>query len=145
MFFSEDAMGGWQKEGGGKPHERHPSQKEFWTPPRTVRFPPPPLRCQCSVFPVRADQRSLVRFPPPIRFAPLHITAQFFFRENLDSHGLRYCCIFIDLLMPLFRGAVFDHGGVPENSPLAISVNGPFRILDLPFSDFNGPSPPRMP
>ena len=26
----------------------------------------------------------------------------------------------IDLLMGLFRGAVFQHGGVPENCPLAI-------------------------
>ena len=33
--------GGWKKEGGGKPHEGHPSQKGFWTPLRLVRFPPP--------------------------------------------------------------------------------------------------------
>ena len=38
---SEDAMGGWKKEGGGKPHEWHPSQKGVLDPPRTVRFPPP--------------------------------------------------------------------------------------------------------
>ena len=40
--ISEDAMGGWKKEGGGKPHEWHPSQKGVLDPPpRTVRFPPP--------------------------------------------------------------------------------------------------------
>ena len=27
LVSSEDAMGGWKKEGGGKPHEWHPSQK----------------------------------------------------------------------------------------------------------------------
>ena len=32
--------------------------------------------------------------------------------------------IFIDFLMGLYRGAVFQHGGVPENSPL--TLNGPF-------------------
>ena len=34
-------MGGWKKEGGGKPHESHPSQKGVWDLLRTVRFPPP--------------------------------------------------------------------------------------------------------
>ena len=38
---SEDAIGGWKKEGGGKPHEWHPSQKGVLDPPRTVRCPPP--------------------------------------------------------------------------------------------------------
>ena len=32
--------GGQKKEGGGKPHEGHPSQKRFWTPLRLVSFPP---------------------------------------------------------------------------------------------------------
>ena len=32
--------GGWKKGGGGKPHEGQPSQKGFWTPLRSVRFPP---------------------------------------------------------------------------------------------------------
>ena len=34
-------MGGWKKEGGGKPHEGHPSQKGVLDPLRLVRFPPP--------------------------------------------------------------------------------------------------------
>ena len=38
---SGDAMGGWKKEGGGKPHEWHPSQKGVLDLPRTVGFPPP--------------------------------------------------------------------------------------------------------
>ena len=47
--FSEDAMGGWKKEGGGKPHEWHPSQKGVLDPPSYGTFSTP-LRCQCSVF-----------------------------------------------------------------------------------------------
>ena len=44
----------------------------------------------------------------------------------------KFC--FIDLLMDLFRGAVYDHGGVPENSPLALmgrfaSLMGRFLTL----------------
>ena len=55
--------------------------------------------------------------------------------------------------MGLFRGAVFDHGGVPENSPLALMgrfaslmgrfpalmgrfpecLNGPFSLLKIPW------------
>ena len=31
----------------------------------------------------------------------------------------------MDLLKGLFRGAVFHHGGVPENSPLALMVRFP--------------------
>ena len=70
-----------------------PPKQGFWTPPRTVRFPPPSgvsaLSFLYKKLHNRADQklfwrgpkifgraRSLVRFPPPIRFAPLHITAQ---------------------------------------------------------------------
>ena len=37
-------MGGWKKEGGGKLTNDTPQKKKkrkgFWTPPRTVRFPP---------------------------------------------------------------------------------------------------------
>ena len=70
-----------------------PPKKGFLDPPRTVRFPPP--SGVSDLFFLyrnphdRADQklfwrgpkifgraRSLVRFPPPIRFAPPHITAQ---------------------------------------------------------------------
>ena len=75
-LISEDAVGGGKKRG----EENLTSST--------------PLRCQCSVLPVQkihdgADQklfgrgpkifgraRSLVRFPPPIRFAPPDITAQ---------------------------------------------------------------------
>ena len=47
----------------------------------------------------------------------------------------------IDLLMGLFRGAVFHHGGVPEN---CLSVNGAFPLLNGAFSLVNGPSPERL-
>ena len=59
----------------------------------------------------------------------------------------------IDLLTGLFRGAVFHHGGVPENCPLALvgrfpslmgrfptlmgrfpeCLNGPFSFLKIPW------------
>ena len=59
----------------------------------------------------------------------------------------------IDILMGLFRGAVFDHGGVPKNSPLALMghfaclmgrfsalmgrfpecLHGPFSLLRIPW------------
>ena len=50
--------------------------------------------------------------------------------------------LLIDLLMGLFRGAVFHPGGVPENYQLALMAR--FPILNGPFSGLNGP-PPRMP
>ena len=59
----------------------------------------------------------------------------------------------MDLLMGLFRGAGFHHGGVPENCPLALMgrspslvgrfptlmgcflecLNGPFSLLKIPW------------
>ena len=53
--------------------------------------------------------------------------------------------VIIDLLMGLFRGAVFHHGGVPENCPLALmgrfpSSMGPFLTLMGRFPEcLNGP------
>ena len=45
----------------------------------------------------------------------------------------------IDILMGLFRGAVFDHGWGARKLP--ISVNGAFPLLNGPFSDLNEPFP----
>ena len=53
--------------------------------------------------------------------------------------------IFIDLLMGLFRGAVFRHGGgalkqpikQPTDTPTS-TFNGPFSLVNGPFSDLNG-------
>ena len=90
---TEDAIGVWKKEGGGKPHEGHPSlPKRGLDPPRTVRFPP---RSGVSALfflyknPRQSRPEALLEesknfresalfgtFPPPIRFAPPHITAQ---------------------------------------------------------------------
>ena len=82
-----------------------PLKKGSWTPPRTVRFPPPQVSVlcfSCTKIHDRADQklfwrgpkvfgraRSLVRFPPPIRFAPPHVTAQFplGFPRKCDKEG----------------------------------------------------------
>ena len=53
----------------------------------------------------------------------------------------------IDLLMGLFRGAVFDHGRLPENCPLAFmghfpSLMGRFPSLMGHFPEgLNGPFP----
>ena len=48
--LTEDAMGGWKKEGGGKPHEgeKDTRSKKGFGPPRTVRFPPP--SCVSALF-----------------------------------------------------------------------------------------------
>ena len=43
----------------------------------------------------------------------------------------------IDLLMGLFRGAVFHHGGVPENCPLALMLDGPFSLLKIAWKTAN--------
>ena len=59
-------------------------------------------------------------------------------RQNIAKMGV----YFIDLLMGLFKGAVFDHGRLPENSPLALM--GRFPSLMGLFSDLNGQFP-RMP
>ena len=90
---SEDAMGGWKKRGVENLTNDTPPKKGFWTPPlvRYVFHPPQVsvLCFSCTKIHDRADQKlfwrgpnifgrahSLVSFPPPIRFAPPHITAQ---------------------------------------------------------------------
>ena len=94
MFHQRTPWGGGKKRGVENLMNDTPPKKGFWTPPLYGTFSTP-LRCQCSVFPVQKSTteqarssfgrgpkifgraRSLVRFPPPIRFAPPHITAQF--------------------------------------------------------------------
>ena len=69
--------GGCKKEGGWKTSRMIPIPKGDFGPP-LIQYVSTPLRCQCSVFPVQKSTteklfwraRSLVRFPPPIRFAP---------------------------------------------------------------------------
>ena len=93
--ISEDAKGGWKKERGRKTSRMTPLPKRGFGPP-LVRyvFHAPQVSVLCfsrTKIHDRADQklfwrgpkifgraRSLVRFPPPIRFAPPHITAQLF-------------------------------------------------------------------
>ena len=93
QHYSEDAMGGVEKGGGRKTSRITPLPKRGFGPPlvRYVFHPPQVsvLCFACTKIHDRADQkllwrgpkifgraRSLVRFPPPIRFAPPHITAQ---------------------------------------------------------------------
>ena len=90
---SEDAMGWVEKGGGWKTSRMTPLPKRGFGPPllRYVFHPPQvSVPCfSCTKIHDRADQklfwrgpkifgraRSLVRFAPPIRFAPPHITAQ---------------------------------------------------------------------
>ena len=95
VLFFRWRHGGWKKEGGGKPHEWHPSQKGVLDPPSYGTFSTP-LRCHCSVFPVQESTTEQSRssfggvqkfsgervlwyvFPPPYVLHPPHITAQFF-------------------------------------------------------------------
>ena len=92
-YVSEDAMGGWKKGGGWKTSRMTPLPKKGFGPP-LVRYVFHPLRRQRSVFPVQKSTTERTRssfggaqkfsgervlwyvFPPPIRFAPPHITAQ---------------------------------------------------------------------
>ena len=89
---SEDAMGGWKKEGGRNLTNDTPPKKWFWTP--FVWYVSDHTRVSLLFFPCKKmedwpDQtlvsrgpeifwrvRCLVRFPPPIRFAPPHVMAQ---------------------------------------------------------------------
>ena len=82
-----------------------PPKKGFWTPLVRYVFHPPqvPALCfSCTRIHNRADQklfwrgpkifgraRSLVRFPPPIRFAPPHVTAQLF-SEDPRTKNMNY-------------------------------------------------------
>ena len=65
---------------------------------------------------------------------------------ELRFWGRKLFSLFIDLLMGLFRGAVFQHGGVSENSPLTLMgrfptsmgrfpkcLNGPFALSKIPW------------
>ena len=50
-LFLRGRHGGVEKRGGGKPHEGHPSQNGFWTPPSTLTGAfSNPLTCLCSAF-----------------------------------------------------------------------------------------------
>ena len=107
--FSEDATGGWKKRGGWKTSRMTPLPKRGFGPPlvRYVFHPPQVsvLCFSCTEIHDTADQklfwrgpkifgraRSLVRFPPPIRFAPPHITAQVF--GKLLPQGFPVSCFF---------------------------------------------------
>ena len=93
-----------EKGGGWKTSRMTPLPKRAFGPPSYGTFSTP-LGCQCSVFPAQKSTteqtrssfgrgpevfgraRSLVRFPPPIRFAPPHSTAQ----QNILSPSLDPC------------------------------------------------------
>ena len=95
--------GGVEKGGGWKTSRMTPLPKRGFGPPlaRYV-FHPPQASALCFSYTKihdRADQklfwrgpkifgraRSLVRFPPPIRFAPPHITAQKFSGQEFCAH-----------------------------------------------------------
>ena len=93
-YCQRTPWGGWKKGGGWRTSQMTPLPKRGFGPPlvRYVFHPPQVsvLCFSCTKIHDRADQklfwrgpkifgraRSLVRFPPPIRFAPPHITAQY--------------------------------------------------------------------
>ena len=92
-FAQRTPWGGGKKRGVENLTNVTPPKRGFWTPPRTVRSPPPSgvsALFSCTKHPrenrreaflegskIFGRARSLVCFPPPIRFAPPHITAQF--------------------------------------------------------------------
>ena len=84
-------MGGWNKEGGGKPHEGHPSQKGVLDPPSYGTFSTPPLVALFFLYknPRLSRPEALLEgsrnfregvrfgtFSSPIRLAPPHIMTQ---------------------------------------------------------------------
>ena len=88
-YLQRTPWGGGKKRGVENLTNDAPPKTGFWTPPRTVRFPPPsgvsalfflyknPRQSRPeALLEGSKNFRSLVRFPPPIRFAPPHITAQ---------------------------------------------------------------------
>ena len=95
---SEDAMGGWKKEGGGKPHEGHSSQNRLWNPRRPrclVRFLPPEVSLRCffcrsSCTEIQDSVRCWVHFPPPIHFAPPHIMVQMIAESHQHWRGASF-------------------------------------------------------
>ena len=110
-YSQRTPWGGGKKRGVENLTNDTPPTTGFWTPPRTVRFPPP-LRCQCSVFPVQKSTPEQTRssfggvqkfsgervlwyvFLPPYVVHPPHITAQVFscnFRLRNDSLSLCSC------------------------------------------------------
>ena len=92
-FSQRTPWRGWKKRGVENLTNDSPPKKGFWTPLVRYVFHPPHVSVlcfSCTEIHDRADQklfwrgpkifgraRSLVRFPPHIRFAPPHITAQF--------------------------------------------------------------------
>ena len=122
MLDQRTPWGGGKRRGVENLTNDTPPKKGFWTPPRRYVFHPPQasaLCFSCTKNRDRADQklfwmgpkifgraRSLVRFPPPIRLAPPHITAQlesflvpesmleclsFRFRKHKNAGSLRHC------------------------------------------------------
>ena len=103
-MYQRTPWGGGKRRGVENLTNDTPPKKGFWTPLVRYVFHPPHVSVlcfSCTKIHDRADQklfwrgseifgraRSLVRFPPPIRFAPPHITAQ------LYSHSCEYRKIF---------------------------------------------------
>ena len=110
-------------------------------PPQKPKYPPPNeefyghgFSCRKNAIFPRAHKIGAAISGP--RIADTNFT---------DTRIFLTCGKIIDLLMGLFRGAVFRHGGVPENSPFALmgrfpSLMGRFPPLMGRFSEcLNGP------
>ena len=107
--FQRTPWGGGKRRGVENLTNDTPPKKGFWTPIVRYVFHPPHVSVlcfSCTEIHDRADQKlfwrgpkifgracSLVRFPPPIRFAPPHITAQKLIRNAILQawHPVRDC------------------------------------------------------
>ena len=129
--------GGGKKRGVENLTNDTPPKKGVWTPPRTVRFPPPSgvsALFSCTKVHDRADQnhfwrcpknsgrvRSLMRFPPPTRFAHPHITAPLGTRIAASN-----CHTNRSVKLPLFMGDRFlSSAGAEENCARPYEVARP--------------------
>ena len=124
-----------------------PPKKGFWTPLIRYVFHPPQvsLLCfSCTRIHDRADQklfwrgpkifgkaRCLVRFPPPIRFAPPHITAQ----HPLECDRVRRSRIQGNLngSRQMAAGEIqWCENGWPKTVRLGVPCMEPFFVKKLP-------------
>ena len=129
------------EKGGGWKTSRNdtPSQKGVLDPPSYGTFSTP-LRCQCSVFPVQKSTTEQTRSsfggvqnfsgervlwyvspPPPIRFAPPHITAQ----DRVHAIGVVLCEKTCFCLLSAF------HKKLPSKNPSKnlVFTENPYRRL----------------
>ena len=144
-FPQRTAWGGGNRR-GWKTSRMTPLPKRGFGPPSYGTFSTP-LRCQCSVFSCakvhdRADQklfwrgpktfgrvRSLVRFPPPLRCAPPHITTS-------SSGSSRMHVVYTHILLPLRSSTlkIMEAQDSPQKAQ-SHKKKGALRVVNLRSED----------